>query len=273
MSIQQEKFKEIADAIRKKTGTTDLIKPNDFANKINDVHRAGRTQGLLDFEEFLKTLAPTSMYLDVYNLDYPYNEEGYTTQTTDRTYGADGNIKISAYPDVLYKGAYIEDGVEKTGWVSKANHDRYWTVADNALFTTNYKTLNADGTVKRTVSGKINIGFSGDISVPRPLLISFSYKGAISSTTQVIKLYPDIGSYDKCTPLSANSFYAYLWKEYDLGDGWKRVYMVDHFGTFEDVGTTDKVLADCTLRFECKGDLWVKDLCVISLRNHWEEAY
>lgn len=41
MSIQQEKLKAIADKIRKKTGETDLIKPNDFVNKIDDVYEAG----------------------------------------------------------------------------------------------------------------------------------------------------------------------------------------------------------------------------------------
>lgn len=41
MSYQQEKFKEIADKIREKTGTTDLIKPSEFASKIDDVFAAG----------------------------------------------------------------------------------------------------------------------------------------------------------------------------------------------------------------------------------------
>ena len=42
MSVQQEKFKEIADAIREKTGSTDLIKPSEFANKIDEVYEAGQ---------------------------------------------------------------------------------------------------------------------------------------------------------------------------------------------------------------------------------------
>ena len=42
MSVQQEKFKAIADKIREKTGTEDLIKPNDFVNKIDDVYEAGK---------------------------------------------------------------------------------------------------------------------------------------------------------------------------------------------------------------------------------------
>lgn len=41
MSIQQGKFKQIADKIREKLGTQDLIKPSDFVNKIDDVYKAG----------------------------------------------------------------------------------------------------------------------------------------------------------------------------------------------------------------------------------------
>ncbi len=45
MSIQQEKFKEIADKIREKTETVDLIKPSDFADKIEAVYAAGQSAG------------------------------------------------------------------------------------------------------------------------------------------------------------------------------------------------------------------------------------
>lgn len=42
MSVQQEKFKEIADAIREKTGITEDIKPSEFAGKMDDVYIAGK---------------------------------------------------------------------------------------------------------------------------------------------------------------------------------------------------------------------------------------
>lgn len=45
MSIQQQKFKEIADKIREKTGETELIKPSEFASKIEDVYVAGQNAG------------------------------------------------------------------------------------------------------------------------------------------------------------------------------------------------------------------------------------
>ena len=41
MSIQQEKFAAIADAIRVKTGSTDLIKPSEFADKVDEVYKTG----------------------------------------------------------------------------------------------------------------------------------------------------------------------------------------------------------------------------------------
>ena len=42
MSIQQEKFKAIADKIREKTGSTDKIIPNEFVDKIDDVYESGK---------------------------------------------------------------------------------------------------------------------------------------------------------------------------------------------------------------------------------------
>lgn len=42
MSVQQGNFKAIADAIRAKTGETNLIKPSSFADKIADVFTEGK---------------------------------------------------------------------------------------------------------------------------------------------------------------------------------------------------------------------------------------
>lgn len=51
MSIQQDNFKAIADKIREKTGTTELIKPLDFASKIDDVYAAGQNNGGGGYEQ------------------------------------------------------------------------------------------------------------------------------------------------------------------------------------------------------------------------------
>ena len=42
MSYQQEKFKEIADKIREKTGETENIKPADFKDKLEVVYESGK---------------------------------------------------------------------------------------------------------------------------------------------------------------------------------------------------------------------------------------
>ena len=49
MSVQQEKFKEIADNIRVKLGTDDLIKPSEFADKVNEVYNKGYSESESDF--------------------------------------------------------------------------------------------------------------------------------------------------------------------------------------------------------------------------------
>lgn len=42
MSIQQEKFTDIANKIREKTNSSEKIKPDDFAKKIDEVYKAGQ---------------------------------------------------------------------------------------------------------------------------------------------------------------------------------------------------------------------------------------
>ena len=45
MSVLTEHFKSVADAIRAKKGTTDLIAPNDFAEEINNLPEGGGDSG------------------------------------------------------------------------------------------------------------------------------------------------------------------------------------------------------------------------------------
>ncbi len=51
MSIQQERFLEIANAIREKTGENELIKPSAFAEKVHSVFEAGKTDEWGEFWE------------------------------------------------------------------------------------------------------------------------------------------------------------------------------------------------------------------------------
>lgn len=91
MSYQQEKFKEIADAIRERTGTNDLIKPSDFASKIDDVYAAGQNasggggydEGFADGKK-----AEQDAFWDAYqdkgnrrNYTYAFYQQGWTDDT------------------------------------------------------------------------------------------------------------------------------------------------------------------------------------------------
>lgn len=77
MSYQQEKFTEIADAIRGKTGESGLIKPSDFKDKIGDVYDKGAS----DFLDGLVNYGNRVNYQRLFNeasipiltLNYPIN--------------------------------------------------------------------------------------------------------------------------------------------------------------------------------------------------------
>ncbi len=64
MSVQQEKFKAIADKIREKTNTEDLIVPNDFADKIDDVYLAGRDSAMDKDKAILGKAKGEKFYVD-----------------------------------------------------------------------------------------------------------------------------------------------------------------------------------------------------------------
>lgn len=53
MSIQQKNFKSIADKIREKTGSSELIKPSDFAEKIDEVFDTAQKS---QYDKFWDTL-------------------------------------------------------------------------------------------------------------------------------------------------------------------------------------------------------------------------
>ncbi len=62
MSVQQEKFKVIADKIREKTGTTELIKPNDFAEKIDEVYDSGKKSQYDEFWDSFQQYGKRTLY-------------------------------------------------------------------------------------------------------------------------------------------------------------------------------------------------------------------
>ena len=80
MSIQQEKFTEIADAIREKTGTTDLIKPSEFASKVNDVYQAGKKSQYDEFWDSFQANGERTRY------DFAFGGTGWKQDTLKPKY-------------------------------------------------------------------------------------------------------------------------------------------------------------------------------------------
>ena len=79
MSIHKEKFTEIADAIRSKTGETGLIKPSDFAGKVNEVFKAGAKSEYDSFWDAFQHNGKRTDYRHAFrgigNFDAGWNEE------------------------------------------------------------------------------------------------------------------------------------------------------------------------------------------------------
>ena len=100
MSIMQEKFKAIADKIREKLGTTDLIKPNDFVNKIDKVYEAGKK---IEYNEHWNTyLANTTHTMSLFS--------GYGW--TDKTFKPNKNIVLTGYSVYTFYYSQITDLVK-----------------------------------------------------------------------------------------------------------------------------------------------------------------
>lgn len=77
MSVQQEKFKAIADKIREKTGTTEPIIPNDFTNKIDEVYAAGEKH---QYDELWDALQKNGDRTNYKNAFYGWSEDIFIPQ-------------------------------------------------------------------------------------------------------------------------------------------------------------------------------------------------
>lgn len=107
MSAQQEKFKAIADKIREKTGTTEPIVPNDFANKIDDVYAAGVTDGKkTQYDEFWDNYQENG---ERQAYGYAFSGKGWTAETFKPKYDI-----ISGSADIIYIFARALNGVDLT---------------------------------------------------------------------------------------------------------------------------------------------------------------
>jgi len=88
MSVQQENFTAIANKIREKTGQIELIKPNEFVNKIDDVYSAGKKSEYDTFWDEYQNNGERTDYTQAFARD------GWT----DTTF----NPKYKITPTILY---------------------------------------------------------------------------------------------------------------------------------------------------------------------------
>lgn len=94
MSVQQEKFKEIADAIREKTGSTDLIKPSEFASKVNDVYEAGQ-QSMVDESKIIEATATGTGIVNIDDIsEIPHD---ITVQLSSDTITDFSGVEVDVY--------------------------------------------------------------------------------------------------------------------------------------------------------------------------------
>lgn len=122
MSTQQDKFIEIADAIRSKLGTTNKIKPNDFAKKISEIQVGGDTsaaydEGYKDGFDVGKGLSGTS-YWDTFwdnyqgtgdNIRNNWNHAFYNRWWNDDNYKPKYGFTVINYANNMFSGSVITD--------------------------------------------------------------------------------------------------------------------------------------------------------------------
>jgi len=119
MSYQQEKFKEIADAIREKTGTEELIKPSEFKDKISEVFDAGKRTEHDEFWESFQQGGERSGYV------YGFSGKHWT----DDLYAPKYPITTSTYAG-MYRNSAITDTIVPITFL-KANTSGVFENADS----------------------------------------------------------------------------------------------------------------------------------------------
>ena len=98
MSVQQDKFEEIADAIRGKTNSTDKIKPSEFASKVNDVYEAGKqAERIARWNSFLSSIGDGR---------FAFAGGGWNDETFDPPIGT---VIRPTYATSMFSGASITD--------------------------------------------------------------------------------------------------------------------------------------------------------------------
>ncbi len=106
MSIQQDNFVEIADAIRNAINTTDLIKPSDFAELIPTVYSQGETDGIEIGKQNQSDLFWESFQNGGNATEYSY--AFYSTRFNDETFKPKYNI-VTTNAQYMFRNSAITD--------------------------------------------------------------------------------------------------------------------------------------------------------------------
>lgn len=147
MSVQQEKFKEIANRIRQHLGGNELIKPNEFATKIDEVYSRGDTDGYMHGQADGIEQGRQAEWSDFWDV---FQSKGNRTEW-----------------DYQFKGSY---------WNGDAFKPKYKMIVKTAgnMFSGNYSSVKID-------LRKEALGVEVDFSQCTLFNNTFSYQGVISA--------------------------------------------------------------------------------------------
>ena len=176
MSVQQDKFKIIADKIREKTGTTEAIKPNNFAEKIDDVYQAGQNsqQGIIN--SLNNELEQINDRFIVHANEVIYTQQEMMKLGVEVEYDDNNDIVLisKAVPDVYDKG--YADGQSQGG-----GYDEFWDSYQNNGKRTDYRYAFAGS------------GWNKDTYNPKyPLVVAGGGMAAYMFSNSLIKKIGDI---------------------------------------------------------------------------------
>lgn len=164
MSILQEKLKSIANAIREKLGTTELIVPNDFASKIDDVYNAGKQAEQDRFWDEFQNYGERTGYsyafystgFDdlIYNPKYPIILTGKTSAGNMYAYNT---IITDTKVDIIFSGSDISTnmmfyGATKLKTIKKIVFNETTQIATNTFTnTSNLENLTVEGVIAQSL--------------------------------------------------------------------------------------------------------------------------
>ena len=189
MSIQQNKFKEIADCIRSLSGWTMKLKPSKFADTISELHEAALMQG---HENGLH--AERQIFWNAYqqnggrtNYAYAFYQNGWT----DETYHAIHPIQASGACGYMYAYSAITNTLVPITVIHKTSTALF---RDSAIQTIPSLTVSSECVFTNwfhNCSELTNITFTEESVIGNNINFSFSPKLTKNSLLNIINTLAD----------------------------------------------------------------------------------